>query len=125
MGQTLSLEQREAIKVKYTAANVPPDLPRGVALCLYRVAQEALRNVARHAGSPLASVRVVGNDRELVLSVRDRGVGFDVSARRKSGLGLESMRERARLIRARLTVRSRPGAGTQITVRVPLHRSQT
>jgi PAS domain S-box-containing protein len=123
--ECLSLEQRDGIKVRYTAADVPPDLPRGVALCLYRVAQEALRNVARHAGSPLASVRVAGDERELVLTVRDRGVGFDMSVRRKSGLGLESMRERARLIRARLTVRSRPGAGTQITVRVPLHRSQT
>ena len=117
------MEQREGITVKYTAADVPPDLPRGVALCVYRVAQEALRNVARHARCSLASVRVSGYERELVLSVRDRGVGFDVSARRKSGLGLESMRERARLIHARLTVRSQPGEGTRISLRVPLYRS--
>jgi len=123
--ECMSMEQREGIKVNYTVADVPPNLPRGVALCMYRVAQEALRNVARHARCSLASVRVSGSERELVLVVRDRGVGFDVSARRKSGLGLESMRERARLIHARLTVRSRPGAGTQITVRVPVHRSQT
>jgi PAS domain S-box-containing protein len=120
-----SLEQRDGITVKYYAQDMPADLPRGVALCVYRVAQEALRNIARHAQCSHASVGLVVNERELVLSVRDRGVGFDVSARRKAGLGLESMRERARLIRARLTVRSRPGAGTQITVRVPLHRSPT
>jgi signal transduction histidine kinase len=123
--ECLSLEQREGIKVKYTAVDVPAVLPRGVALCVYRVAQEALRNVARHAQCSRASVRVAGYERELVLTVRDRGVGFDVPARRKSGLGLESMRERARLVHARLTVRSRPGVGTQIAVRVPVHRSQT
>jgi signal transduction histidine kinase len=120
-----SLEQRDGIAVKFDAREVPADLPRRVALCVYRVAQEALRNVARHARSSEASVLLVATVRELVLSVRDRGVGFDVSAPHKSGLGLESMRERARLIRARLTVRSRPGGGTQVTVRVPLQRSRT
>jgi PAS domain S-box-containing protein len=120
-----NLEQRDGITVKFEAREVPTDLPRRVALCVYRVAQEALRNITRHARSSQASVRLVARERELVLSVRDRGVGFDVSARHRSGLGLESMRERARLIRARLTIRSRPGGGTQITVRVPLQRSQT
>src|SRR5262249_51069257 len=120
-----SVEQRDGIAVKYCARDVPTDLPRGVALCVYRVAQEALRNVVRHARSSRASVRLVADERELVLSVRDWGAGFEVAARRKSGLGLESMRERARLIRARLTIRSRPGEGTRIVVRVPLHRSQT
>jgi signal transduction histidine kinase len=123
--ECLSLEQRERITVRYHAKQVPAELPRGVALCVYRVAQEALRNLARHARSSHAAVRIVGTEGALVLSVRDRGVGFDVAARRKSGLGLESMRERARLIRARLSVRSRPGAGTLITLRVPLHRSQS
>jgi PAS domain S-box-containing protein len=123
--ECLSLEQRDGIAVKYYAQDVPADLSRGVALGVYRVAQEALRNIARHARSRHASVGLIADERALVLSVRDRGVGFDVGARRKSGLGLESMRERARLIRARLTVRSRPGRGTRITLRVPLHRSHT
>jgi PAS domain S-box-containing protein len=122
--ECLSLEQRDGITVTYCARDVPTDLPRGVALCVYRVAQEALRNVARHSKSPRASVRLMADQRELVLRVRDRGVGFEVTARGKAGLGLESMRERARLIQARLTVRSRPGEGTRVTVRVPLHRSQ-
>jgi signal transduction histidine kinase len=122
--ECLSLDQRDGIAVKFHAHNVPTDLPRGLALCVYRVAQESLRNVARHAQCSNASVRLVANERELVLGVRDRGAGFEVAARSKAGLGMESMRERARLIRARLTVRSRPGEGTQITLRVPLHRSQ-
>jgi signal transduction histidine kinase len=121
--ECLSLHQRDGITAKYYAQDVPTDLPRDVALCVYRVAQEALRNVAHHAQAQQASVWLVANDRELVLCVRDRGVGFDVATRCKSGLGLESMRERVRLVQGRLTVRSRPGKGTKITVRVPLHRS--
>jgi len=123
--ECLSLHRRDGVAVEYTAQNVPTNLPRHVALCVYRVAQEALRNVARHARSPWASVRLVANEQELVLRVRDRGVGFEVATRGKTGLGLESMRERARLIHARLRVRSRAGEGTQITVRVPIHRSQS
>jgi PAS domain S-box-containing protein len=121
--ECLSLEQRDGIRVEYHAHDVPPGVPRDMALCLYRVAQEALRNVARHARCLQASVRLTANERELVLSVRDRGIGFALAARGKTGLGLESMRERARLIQARLTVRARPGEGTKITLRVPLKRS--
>jgi signal transduction histidine kinase len=120
--ECLSLKRREGIAVKYDATEVPTDLPRDVALCVYRVAQESLRNIARHARSAQASVRLHGTGRELVLCVRDRGVGFDVAARRERGLGLESMRERARLIQARLAVRSRLGAGTKVILRVPLQR---
>src|SRR5262249_26560958 len=120
--ECLSLGQRDGIAVKYHAQGVPSDLSRDMALCFYRVAQEALRNVAHHAQYPKASVRLVANERDLVLCVRDQGVGFDLAGRGKTGLGLESIRERARLIRARLTVRSRQGAGTRITLRAPLQR---
>jgi signal transduction histidine kinase len=123
--ECLSLGQRDGLQVQYHARAVPADLPRDLALCVYRVAQEALRNVVRHAHCPAASVRLVADERELVLCVRDRGVGFAVAARGKTGIGLESMRERARLIQARLTVRSGPGEGTRVTMRVPLHRGQT
>jgi signal transduction histidine kinase len=122
--ECMAFGQRDGITVEYDARDVPVDLARDVALCIYRVAQEALRNVAHHAHCPRATVRLVTHERELVLRVRDRGVGFAVGARGKSGLGLESMRERASLIHARLTVRSRQGKGTQVTLRVPLPRSQ-
>jgi PAS domain S-box-containing protein len=122
--ECLALTRRDGIAVKYYAEDVPRDLPRDVALCVYRVAQESLRNVARHARSTRAYVRLMATGRELVLCVRDRGIGFDVAARREGGLGLESMRERARLIQARLTVRSRAGEGTKVVLRVPLGRRQ-
>jgi PAS domain S-box-containing protein len=122
--ECLSLNQRDGVVVNLLARDVPADLPREVALCIYRVAQESLRNVIRHARSASASVRLTGSSRELVLCVRDRGVGFDVAARRARGIGLESMRERAGLIRARLAVRSRPGEGTKVILRVPLQWRQ-
>jgi PAS domain S-box-containing protein len=123
--ECLSMQQRDGITVKYDAQDVPDGLTRGVSLCVYRVAQEALRNVAHHAGCTQASVRLVANKWELVLQVRDRGIGFNAAARGKAGLGLESMRERARLIQARLNVHSRPGEGTRVTICVPLYRSQS
>jgi PAS domain S-box-containing protein len=119
----LRLGRRDGIRVRFHARDVPTDLPSDVALCVYRVAQESLRNIARHAKCHRASVRLIATERELVLCVRDRGVGFEVAGRCKGGLGLESMRERARLIRARLAIRSRPGEGSKITLRVPLHGS--
>jgi PAS domain S-box-containing protein len=122
--ECLSLNQRDGIAVKLDARDVPADLPREVALCVYRVAQESLRNIARHARSEGASVRLIGTRRELVLCVQDRGVGFDVDTRRERGLGLECMRERAGLAQGRLVVRSQPGKGTKVILRVPLRGRQ-
>jgi PAS domain S-box-containing protein len=118
-----SLEQRDGIRVRFHARDVPTDFPSDVALCVYRVAQESLRNIARHARCSRASVQLGRTERTLVLCVLDRGIGFEVASRGKAGLGLESMRERARLIRARLLIRSKPGRGTKITLRVPLNRN--
>ncbi len=118
------LGQRDGITVRFIVNDVPAGLSRELALCVYRVTQEALRNVVRHANTRKASVRLFTTDRHLVLRVRDPGVGFDVAARGKTGLGLESMRERARLVRARLIVESRRGEGTNVTLRVPLLRGR-
>ena len=94
-------------------------LPKDVALCVYRVAQEALRNVVKHAGTKEARVSLVGSSRELILTVQDRGVGFDLAGvRSREGLGLSSMGERVRLVRGELSVVSEPGQGTTVTVRV-------
>jgi signal transduction histidine kinase len=121
--ECLSLDQRDGVIVKFDTYHVPADLSREVTLCVYRIAQEALRNVARHAQSPQAWVRLVAAGQQLVLSVRDCGVGFDAGRRGKSGIGLANMRERARLIHGRVTIRSRRGKGTKITLRVPLSES--
>ena len=115
-----AFQQREGIAVSYQTDNVPAGLPRDTALCLYRIAQEALRNVVRHAGTGGALVSLIGHDGEVLLAVSDVGKGFDgEDTRPRPGLGLASMQERARLIGAELSILSHPGKGTTISVLVP------
>jgi signal transduction histidine kinase len=90
------------------------------ALCLYRVAQEALRNVARHARAKKAEISLRMRDGGVELEVRDNGVGFDPEERRGvHSLGHASMRERIHLVRGRLAIRSAPGRGTAVVAWVP------
>ncbi len=120
-----NFSQREGIVVKYETQNIPPTIPKDVALCIYRVAQEGLRNVAKHAHTQEAYVTLGGTDDNVLLSVRDDGIGFDPSELRgKAGLGLASMEERVRLIQGDLSLRSQPGGGTVIEVRAPLPREE-
>jgi PAS domain S-box-containing protein len=99
---------------------VPADLGKDAALCLYRVAQEALNNVARHARARTARVILRQVDGGLLLAVRDGGVGFEPGETRARGsLGLVSMRERLRLVNGTLDVESAPGHGTSVTAWVP------
>jgi signal transduction histidine kinase len=94
-----------------------------VASTLYRIAQEALRNIAKHAGTASARVALSGGSNQLSLSVRDDGIGFDsLSKQAKGGLGLISMQERARLINGEFFLETSPGHGVTITVRVPMNR---
>lgn len=87
---------------------------------LYRIAQEALRNAVKHAPGVAVSVTLKRNDGELQLMIKDAGPGFDLDlARTKHGLGLLSMKERARLAGATLSVSASPGEGTVVLVRVP------
>jgi signal transduction histidine kinase len=114
-----TFQEREGIDVDYRAEDVPADLPKDIALCVYRVTQEALRNIAKHAGTKQGQVAIVGNGTDLLLTVSDHGQGFDPNARRSGpGLGLASMDERAILIGAELSIHSKPGQGTTISMLV-------
>jgi PAS domain S-box-containing protein len=116
--------RREEISIAYSPEEVPSHLPKDIALCVYRVAQEALRNIAKHSRVNEATVGLVGAGSELVLRVLDKGVGFDPAAVLfQPGLGLSSMAERIRLVHGELSVTSAKGEGTTVTVRVPLLRS--
>jgi signal transduction histidine kinase len=143
-----SFTRREGIAVHYRPGEIATPLPRDIALCVYRVAQEALRNLAKHAaareawvtlaitpsptrgegGEGLHPSALVGEGLgvrgpELVLRVQDQGVGFDPAGlRSQPGLGLSSMEERVRLVGAELVVASAPGQGTTVEVRFPLER---
>lgn len=119
--------KREGIKLSFEAKNVPSSLPREVAVCLYRVTQECLGNVAKHAQADEASITLTGLSKSVRLSIRDSGVGFDFDQvlRGKAGLGLVSIKERMRLLHGRVVVKSSPGAGTHVIARIPLTRSAT
>ena len=96
---------------------VPPD----VALCLYRVTQEALKNAARHAKPSHVWAAVARDKAELMLTIGDDGCGFDLAqARSRGGLGLISLDERVRLVGGRLRIDTQPQRGTEIRVVVPL-----
>jgi PAS domain S-box-containing protein len=90
-----------------------------VATALFRILQEALTNVVRHAQASELCIGLVVKDDKLVLSVRDNGMGFE-SAARKSGVGLVGMRERCRAIDGEFAIHSSPGGGTTLSVSVPL-----
>jgi signal transduction histidine kinase len=100
---------------------LPAVVPKDAALCLFRVAQEALNNTIRHAGARAATVVLRQMDGGLLLAVRDDGVGFDPeSPGRRRSLGLASMRERLRLANGTLEIESAPGRGTAVVAWVPV-----
>jgi signal transduction histidine kinase len=108
------------VDVVFKREMVPQHVEPNVALCLYRIAQEALHNVVRHSSARHAEVRLAGDAEYLVLQVSDSGVGFDAKCGRWEGLGLASMRERAAFLKGQLAVHTFPGGGTRLGVRVPV-----
>jgi PAS domain S-box-containing protein len=108
------------VKVSLDLDPLPAGLGREEALCLFRVAQEALNNIVRHAGTSSAKITLRGLDGGLLLSVNDRGVGFDQKLKGAGKhLGLVGMRERVRLVNGTLDIASVPGQGTTISAWVP------
>jgi signal transduction histidine kinase len=99
----------------------PTGIPSDVTLCLFRVVQEGLQNVAKHSGALSCEVTLTGSREGIHLSIQDSGIGFDTARLKlKSGLGFVSMRERLRLVGGEVTVESKPSEGTRLDVRVPL-----
>ncbi len=112
--------RRGRLEISLKIEPLPTGLGKEKALCLFRVAQEALNNVARHAGAGGASVALRHMDDGLLLAVRDDGVGFDpASPGRGRSLGLASMHERVRLVNGTLDIESAPGRGTSVIAWVP------
>ena len=115
------LGHAHGLGIEFAAEQVPSSIPDDTALCLYRIAQEALRNVIKHSGARHARVELRGSPGAISLRISDDGSGFEPdSAAGKDGLGLVSMRERLRLIGGEITVDSRPSDGARIDVRAPL-----
>ena len=105
----------------YIGRNVPENIPLEAATVAYRIAQEALRNVSKHAGKTHVKIMLEGIDESMRLEVRDFGVGFDLEDEApRRGLGLISMKERARIACGSLSVVSSLGEGTTVSLKVPI-----
>jgi two-component system, NarL family, sensor kinase len=108
------------VRVTYQSDDDLGHVPADVALCVYRVTQEALKNAAMHAKARHAWVTVAREEADLVLRIRDDGSGFDLAKARGRGLGLISLEERVRHVGGRLVIDTELQRGTTIRVVVPL-----
>jgi PAS domain S-box-containing protein len=114
------LWSQQSLQVRFTHLAVPRAIPSDVALCLYRIVQEALQNVIKHSGGMEAEVHLEGSGEGLLLRIADPGGGFAPERREGVGLGLLSMRERVRSLGGDIVVQTAPGRGTRIGVRIAL-----
>jgi PAS domain S-box-containing protein len=122
--------KRNNLAVNVHVQGVSERLDPGIEVGLYRIAQEALNNVAKHAAASEVNVQLIGDSRSLRLVIDDDGKGFhaqgfDQRIARGHGMGLVSMRQRAASFSGMFTLDSSPGRGTEIIVEVPLKESQT
>jgi signal transduction histidine kinase len=120
---TAEFADRWKIAVDFTADGITRRLPPMVELVVYRIVQEALTNVAKHAHARRVQVALRQEGRTLQARVQDDGRGFDVDATlasRERGLGLFGMQERATLVQGRLSITAAPGTGTSLTLTIPL-----
>lgn len=125
-GLCYDFSARTALPVRYHGLDLP-ELPTAVALSMYRLVQEALTNIAKHAEATQVEVNVARGDGQLELSIADNGKGFPAEAdapRQRGGIGLVSMRERAELLGGTLDIETSPGQGTRLIARIPLEHAE-
>lgn len=109
------------VQIEFSSEGLPGFLAKDVALCLFRVLQEALHNALQHSGVRQFDARLWATPSEIHLTISDHGVGFDFEATRSfHGLGLNRMRERLKLVKGKLSVESKPRRGTTIHACVPV-----
>lgn len=115
---------RENLAIRLSTSGVPGTLREDISLCVYRVLQESLNNIVKHAGAEVAEVTLTGRKDHLQLEVTDSGAGF-LPCRNHLGLGLTSMSERAHLCNGVLEIKSTLGQGTCVKLFIPLGKEQT
>jgi signal transduction histidine kinase len=116
-----TFEERHFITVRFSTRNVPAQIPVPIAIALYRIVQESLQNIKKHAAATAVHIALFGGATNIEMSIRDDGTGFDPQTRRNgTGLGLISMAQRAKLIGGVFEIKSNLNRGTRIHVSVPL-----
>ena len=126
IGLVPSLEQmcaelsRAGVTIECTHREVPSKLSPEVMLCVFRVVQEALQNALKHSSATIMGVHVTGESGSVTVMIADNGVGFDVDAAWRKGVGLSSIRERVDECGGIFEIRSSAGAGTRLTATVPV-----
>jgi len=111
---------QQRVKVDFEHGEIQQSIDPDTALCIFRIVQEALRNVKKHSGADQADVRLEIDENKAHVSVRDHGKGFDRGTMAPTGLGVRSMEERTHMLEGTFHVRSRPGEGTRVEAWVPL-----
>lgn len=112
---------RPHLSLTFSHRDVPSGIDHDIALCVYRVAQEALQNVIKHSAASRASLQLTGGASNVMLTITDDGKGFDVEHTAGDGLGLISMRERVESVGGILQIQSTRGQGTRLSISVPIH----
>jgi len=115
------LTKQQNLKAIFSHHNIPKNLSNNLALCIYRVTQECLGNIVKHANIQEASVTLTGFTRSIRLVIRDQGNGFSKQKLRafQQGLGFVSMVERTRLVKGKLHIDSKVNQGTQVVLKIP------
>jgi two-component system sensor histidine kinase UhpB len=111
--------ERTGMEIKLDTQGEVVGLNEDEQTAIYRIVQEALTNISRHADAKTVDVQLARGGYGTLLRIKDDGTGFDPRSSENGGLGLEGMAERARVVGGELDVRSSPGAGTSLTVRLP------
>jgi PAS domain S-box-containing protein len=124
-GLCREFSEQHKLQVRFVHEDISGQIPKDVTLCLFRIVQEALRNVVKHSGASEAAVELSGQGDGIDLCISDDGVGFETgSAKGAAGLGLISMRERLRLVGGNIVIESEPLHGTKLHAHVPLPASK-
>jgi signal transduction histidine kinase len=116
---TETFAEQTGIRVDFHSALGEKRLPGEVETALYRVVQESLTNIVKHASARRVSISVARRDSSVAAVIEDDGDGFDPRVVREGGVGLLGMRERLALLDGRVEIESRPGAGTTLVAEVP------
>ncbi len=115
-------EQRSGITTRFISRNMPDSLPPDVASSVYHIAQECLRNVSKHSQAETVSIDLEFRDQVVRLTIKDQGIGLNAHQPER-GIGIVAMKERALLVNGKFSIQSQTGAGTEVSVEVPVGSS--